>query len=155
MKLRAGLVAAAIALALAFPSTARSDVGLTAAVNAAFTTHVEDAGLHAIAHQRAQEVSCVGCFGHAGQRPGTWEVLVWNQGFGDPVSTAVSQWLSSTEHATILSDPALTRIGCGAVTTSDGRYVAACVLASATSTLAEPGTSSEPVPLLPNTAAAP
>ena len=114
------------AIALLRPSPVLSDVDLTQAVNSAFFPRTEDPALHDLAHQRALEASVN--FSHVGAT--TPEVLAWNQGMADPVSTVIAQWLESPAHLAILSDPTLTAIGCGSVTTSDGRYFAACLLGS-------------------------
>ena len=116
----------ALVLVALTPSSVLSDADLTQAVNAAFLFRTEDPALHELAHQRALEASVN--FSHVGAT--TAEVLAWNQGMTDPVSTAVRQWLESPAHFAILMDPTLTLIGCGSVTTSDGRYVAACLLAA-------------------------
>lgn len=115
------------AIALLRPSPVLSDVDLTQAVNSAFLPRAEDPALHDLAHLRALEASVN--FAHTGCCA---EVLAWNSGFPDPVGTVISQWMGSPAHAALLSDPSFTSIGCGAVTTSDGRFVAACVLAVGT-----------------------
>jgi hypothetical protein len=112
------------AIALLRPSPVLSDVDLTQAVNSAFLARAEDPALHDLAHQRALEASVN--FSHVGAT--MTEVLAWNQGMADPVSTVITQWLESPAHLAILSDPRFDRIGCGSVTTSDGRYFAACTL---------------------------
>lgn len=119
------VVALGILLALFRPSPTLSDSGLTSLVNAAYFTRTEDAELHAIAHARAVEISTD--WSHAGIRPGTWEVLVYNSGHTDPASKAVAQWQGSPDHHAILSDPSLTRIGC-AVYVTNGTHYFACVL---------------------------
>jgi hypothetical protein len=126
------VVALGILLALVRPSPMLSDEGLTALVNAAYFPRTEDPELHAIAHQRAVEVSTD--WSHNGIRPGTWEVLAYNAGFTDPASKAVSQWLGSVTHHAILSNPDLTRIGCAEYVTADGTSWFACVLAGPVST---------------------
>ena len=112
-------------IALLKPQPVLSDSDLTAAVNAAFLPRTEDPALHELAHQRALEASVN--FSHTGAT--TAEVLAYNSGFSDPIATVISQWIGSPAHAALLSDPSFTSIGCGAVTTPDGRYVAACLLA--------------------------
>ena len=114
----------ALVLVALTPSSVLSDADLTQAVNVAFLFRTEDPALHELAHQRALEASVN--FSHVGAT--TAEVLAWNQGMTDPVSTVVRQWLESPAHFAILMDPTLTLIGCGSVTTSDGRYTAACLL---------------------------
>ena len=144
------VVAAGILLAIFRPSPVLSDVDLTAAVNQAFLPRTEDPYLHDLAHKRAAEIAQD--FSHDGMV--TAEVLAWNQGFADPVGEAVSQWLGSPDHAAILNDRSLVTIGCGSVTTDDGRYFAACVFGQAepTVTVPAPPAGTEPAPLLPNTA---
>jgi hypothetical protein len=126
-----------------------------------------DAELTAIAEQRAIEVSCDGCFSHAGGVAGTWEVLAWNSGFTDPAGKALDQWRSSPSHWATLTDPTLTHIGCGHHQVAERHYFA-CVLAidpgpnsggGASDPSSAPSTSATPPPapvsLLPNTAARP
>ena len=122
------VVALGILLALIRPSPMLSDEGLTALVNAAYFLRTEDPELHAIAHQRAVEVSTD--WSHNGIRPGTWEVLAYNAGFTDPASKAVEQWQGSPTHDAILSDTRLDLIGCGSHQTADGTWYFACVLAA-------------------------
>ena len=124
----------ALVLVALTPSSVLSDADLTQAVNAAFLFRTEDPALHELAHQRALEASVN--FSHVGAT--TAEVLAWNQGMTDPVSTVVRQWLESPAHFAILMDPTLTLIGCGSVTTSDGRYVAACLLSSTNTPAPQP-----------------
>ena len=127
--MRRVVVALAIAGAwLLAPISAYSDTDLEALVAEAFHARVQDAGLHEIAHQRAVEISCEGCFSHDGIRPGTAEVLAYN-GLG--AERAVQQWLGSPDHSAILSDPQWGLIGCGSHTTSSV-YYAVCVVAVGT-----------------------
>jgi hypothetical protein len=76
-----------VVLLLLIPSPVLSDGTLTALVNQAWLTRTEDASLHDIAHQRAVEIASD--WSHNGQRPGTAEVLAYNQGFADPASKAI------------------------------------------------------------------
>jgi hypothetical protein len=70
-----------------------------------------DADLTAIAERRVAEISaCAECFTHEGQPADTWEVLAYTDN-PDP-ARAVEVWLGSPDHAAILTDPSLTRIGC-------------------------------------------
>jgi hypothetical protein len=119
------VVALGVMLAVLRPSPVLSDAGITALVNAAYFPRTEDPELHAIAHQRAVEVSTD--WSHNGIRPGTWEVLAYNAGFTDPASKAVEQWQGSVTHHAILSNPDLTRIGCAEYVT-EGTHYFACVL---------------------------
>ena len=138
----------AVALALAgawllAPISVYSDSGLTGLVNSTFPARTEDSELHALAHQRAVEI--VDEFNHNGMRPGTSEVLAWNEGYDDPVAQAVAGWLGSPDHYRVLVDPNLTRIGCGSHV-EDGVYYAACVMASGgnPTATAEPSTEGAP-----------
>jgi hypothetical protein len=115
-----------VVLLLLIPSPVLSDGTLTALVNQAWLTRTEDASLHDIAHQRAVEIASD--WSHNGQRPGTAEVLAYNQGFADPASKAIEQWASSPTHAAILADPQWTRIGCAEYVTGNISWFA-CVLA--------------------------
>ena len=83
-----------------------------------------DPELSALAEARAEQV--VTNFSHDGQ-PCCWEVLAWNAGSPDPVGRAVEQWRGSPTHWAILSDPTLTRIGCGHAQSGDAHYFA-CLL---------------------------
>ena len=142
------LIVVLIGITLAFirPSPVLSDSDLTQAVNAAFIPRTEDPALHELAHQRALQASVD--FSHTGAT--TAEVLAYNSGFADPIATVISQWLGSPAHAALLSDPSFTSIGCGAVTTSDGTYYAACLLGvsvsitDGNSSLQQPTTDSTP-----------
>ena len=117
----------AVALAIAgawllAPVSVYSDTDLTGLVNSAYFPRTESAELHAIAHQRAVEISTN--FSHDGMRPGMAEVLAYN-GLG--AARAVEQWIASPSHHAILSDPAFREIGCGSHIVGDV-YFAACVL---------------------------
>lgn len=89
-----------------------------------------DPGLTAIAERRAAETATDATFNHSGMDPCCAEVLAWNLGTDDPARHAVEQWQGSPAHWAILTDPSLTRIGCGVARGPDGRYEFACVLAS-------------------------
>ena len=129
---------------LSTPGPVDGDIGLTDAVAAAYFPRTVDEGLHAIAHQRAAEISACGCLDHGGKRPGTAEVLAWNVRVADPVGHVVSQWIGSPTHNAILSDRALGRIGCAEVIAS-GTHWFACVLAAGP-------LPAQPVMVLPDTA---
>lgn len=107
--------------------SARADSGLTDAVAAAFLVRHVDAGLHEIAHARVAEVAAAGRLTHDGMRPGTAEVLAYNEGVANPVANAVGQWIDSDLHRGILSDGSYGNIGC-AETVAGGRHWFACVL---------------------------
>jgi hypothetical protein len=109
--------------------SARADGGLTDAVANAFLIRTVDAGLHDIAHARVAEVAAAGELSHDGMRPGTAEVLAWNQGAASPIAEAVSQWIGSSFHRGILSDGSYGRIGCAELV-AGGIHWFACVLAS-------------------------
>jgi hypothetical protein len=106
----------------------RADAGLTDAVAAAFLVRTVEPGLHDIAHARVAEISAAGSLDHAGQRPGTAEVLAWNSGTPNPIGEAVEAWIGSPVHRDILSNRAYGRIGC-AETVVAGVHWFACVLA--------------------------
>jgi len=111
-------------------SPVRADSDLTTTIAAVYMPRFEDAGLHAIAHERVIEVSaCDGCLTHDLMRAGTAEVLGFNAGMTDPVSAVIGQWTGSPDHDAILSDPRWGRIGC-AERTVDGDHFFACVLAA-------------------------
>jgi hypothetical protein len=119
-----------VILALTMASPAAADAGLTAAVAAVYGQRTVDAGLHAIAHDRAQEISsCGSCLNHDLMRPGTAEVLGYNSGHPNPTSAVISAWQGSAAHNGILSDLALGRIGCAEVIVG-GSHFFACVLAA-------------------------
>ena len=142
----AAVLTLGIAIALLRPQPVLSDSDLTQAVNAAFIPRAEDPALHELAHQRALQASLD--FSHVGAT--TAEVLAYNSGFADPIATVISQWLGSPAHAALLSDPSFDLLGCGAVTTSDGTYYAACLLGvsvsitDGNSSLQQPTTDSTP-----------
>lgn len=114
-----------------------------------------DPALTAIAESRVVEIQTD--FSHAGADPCCpLEVLAWESGHDDPLAYLVEKWRQSPPHWSILSDPTLTRIGCAAASTSDGRTFAVCVLAGpaagAPTTASPPATVAPPVPTLPDTA---
>ena len=119
-----------LALVASLTSPVRADSSLAAAVAAAYLPRFEDAGLHAIAHERVTEISaCAGCLTHDLMRAGTAEVLGFNAGIADPVAAVVGQWTGSPDHAAILADPRWGRIGC-AERVVGGEHYFACVLAA-------------------------
>lgn len=90
-----------------------------------------DPELTAIAQRRASEV--INDWSHNGMDPRYYEVLAYNN-HPDPAYSAeraVVQWSTSPSHWTILTNPTLTRIGCGSATTTDGYTYYACVLTTA------------------------
>lgn len=116
-------------LLLSTAGVASADGGLTDAVAGAFLVRTVDPGLHDIAHTRVAEVAAAGELTHDGMRPGTAEVLAWNEGATNPVANAVGQWIGSSFHRGILSDGSYGRIGCAELV-ADGVHWFACVLAS-------------------------
>lgn len=119
-----------LVLVILLTSPVRADSSLTAAIAAAYLPRFEDAGLHAIAHERVIEISaCDDCFTHDLMRAGTAEVLGFNAGLTDPVTAIIGQWTGSPGHDAILSDPRWGRIGCAEVVAGGAHYFA-CVLAS-------------------------
>lgn len=126
---RAFLVIAVLAIALGVPSAARvsADTGLTSAIATAYFPRYDDADLHAIAHARVAELVACDCLSHDGMRPGTAEVIAYNQGFANPIAEAVKQWRTSPEHDAILGNRAYGRIGC-AEQVANGVHWFACVL---------------------------
>jgi hypothetical protein len=132
-------------LVLANVGVARADAGLTDAVAAAYFPRTVDAGLHAIAHERAQQLSACACLDHDGIHPGTAEVLAWNSGEANPAGNAVQQWVNSPVHDGILSDTSYGLIGCADVVSGAVHWFA-CVLAAGPLPAPAPGG------LIPNTA---
>jgi hypothetical protein len=122
------LVLAAILL-LSTAGAAQADAGLTDAVADAFLVRTVDPGLHDIAHARVAELAATGELSHDRMRPGTAEVLAFNEGAANPVAHAVGQWIGSSFHRGILSDGSYGRIGCAELV-ADGTHWFACVLAS-------------------------
>ena len=108
---------------------ARADGGLTDAIARAFLVRTVDAGLHDIAHARVAQLAAAGELSHHGMRPGTAEVLAWNEGVANPIANAVGQWIGSSFHRGILSDGSYGRIGCAELV-ADGVHWFACVLAA-------------------------
>jgi hypothetical protein len=129
-----------------------------------------DAELSAIAQRRAVEISCEGCFSHAGWiygRDGHAEIIAMNYG-PDPVSTLAAQWQGSPPHWAILTDPKFDRWGCGIHQVGNATW-GACIFATGSAPApaptpvrvptapAPPVTGSEPAPsappiLIPDTA---
>jgi hypothetical protein len=136
-----------VVLVLTNVGVVRADSGLTDAVAAAYFPRTVDAGLHAIAHERAGELSACACLDHDGIRPGTAEVLAWNSGEANPASGAVQQWINSPLHDGILSYSSYGRIGCADVVSGAVHWFA-CVLAAGPL----PAPSAPSVGLLPDTA---
>lgn len=118
-----------VVLLLSTVGVARADGGLTDAVANAFLVRSVDAGLHDIAHARVAELAAAGELSHDGMRPGTAEVVAWNEGAANPVASAVGQWIGSSFHRGILSDGSYGRIGCAELV-ADGVHWFACVLAT-------------------------
>ena len=119
-----------LALLACATSPVRADSGLTGQVAAAYMPRFEDAGLHAIAHERVTEVSaCADCLTHDLIRAGTAEVLGLNAGVADPIAGIIGQWRGSSAHDAILSDQQWGRIGCAERVVAGVHYFA-CVLAA-------------------------
>ena len=118
-----------VVLLFSTSGVARADGGLTDSVASAFLVRSVNAELHDIAHARVTEVAAIGSLSHDGMRPGTAEVLAWNEGEANPVASAVSAWIGSPLHLAILSDRSYGRIGC-AEAVVNGIHWFACVLAA-------------------------
>jgi hypothetical protein len=118
-----------VVLLFSTAGVARADGGLTDAVARTFLLRTVDAQLHDIAHARVTEVAAAGSLNHDGMRPGTAEVLAWNKGEAYPVAGAVSAWIGSPLHNSILSNRSYGRIGC-AEAIVNGTHWFACVLAA-------------------------
>ena len=88
-----------------------------------------DDGLHAIAHQRAEELRACNCLEHDGMRPGTAEVLYSSTLMPNPVQSAVAKWMASPVHNGILSDRSYGSIGCAEAAQGDTHWLV-CVLAA-------------------------
>jgi hypothetical protein len=118
---------------------------LAALLSATGIARTVDADLTAIAEERVVEISaCADCFTHVGQPDDTWEVLAFTTD-ADPAERAVELWMASAEHAAILTDPSLTRIGCAYRLVADAHYFA-CELMQAASQAADvPDTASEAI----------
>jgi hypothetical protein len=141
-----------VVLILSIAGPVRADSGLTGAVAAAYFPRTLDDGLHAIAHQRVEELRDCRCLEHDRMRPGTAEVLYTITLGANPVQSAVSQWTASPLHHGILSNRSYGRIGCAEVADGDTRWLA-CVLASGPLPAAAGTTSgSAPTVVLPDTA---
>ena len=136
-----------VVLVLTIVGPVQADTGVTDAVAAAYFPRTVDSGLHAIAHERAAELSACACLEHDGIRPGTAEVLAWNSGEANPGGNAVQQWMNSPVHDGILSDSSYGLIGCAEVVSGAVHWFA-CVLAAGPL----PAQSGSSVALLPNTA---
>lgn len=119
----------AVILVLATAAPVRADGGLTAAVAAAYFSRNVDATLHDIAHQRVAELRSCRCLEHDGMRPGTAEVLAWNQSVANPLATAIATWAGSALHNGILSNTSYGRIGCAELADGSTHWFA-CVLAA-------------------------
>ena len=126
---RAVIVVGILAIALAVPpsSAVRADPGLTSAIATAYFLRYEDADLHAIAHQRVEELAACDCLTHDGMRSGTAEVIAYNSGMPDAISAVVGGWQGSPAHNAILSDGSYGRIGCAELV-AEGTHWFACVL---------------------------
>jgi hypothetical protein len=124
-----------------------------------------DPELSAIAQRRAVEISCEGCFSHAGWvygRDGEAEIIAWNIS-PDPATTLAYQWQGSPPHWAILTDPKFDRIGCG-IHQVGVEFYGACIFGTGSAptpapvrAAPAPSTRTAPVPsappiLLPNTA---
>lgn len=141
-----------IALAACAMSPVRADSGLIAQVAAAYMPRFEDAGLHAIAHERVTEISaCASCLTHDLRRVGTAEVLGLNAGAADAIAGVIGQWRGSAEHDAILADRRWGRIGCAEQVVAGVHYFA-CVLAAGPLPVAAPASTAPTVILLPDTA---
>jgi hypothetical protein len=138
-----------VVLVLSTAAPARADDGLTGAVEAVYFPRYADDGLHAIAHQRAEELRACDCLDHNGMRPGTAEVLYTSTNMPNPIQAAIAKWAASPVHNGILSDRSYGSIGCAEVVDGDTHWTA-CVLAPGP---LPPSTGSTLV-LLPDTAAA-
>jgi hypothetical protein len=122
-----------------------------------------DAELSAIAQRRAVEIQSD--FSHSGWvygRDGEAEIIAMNYG-PDPVTTLAAQWQGSPPHWAILTDPKYDRIGC-AIAQVDTAYYGVCLFRSGSApaptpapvvpappSRTEPGPTSAPPILLPNT----
>ena len=121
---------AAIALIMVLPERTAADPDLTSLIAAAYFPRTET--LHDLAHERAQyQVTFSGgvCAENSLTHDGwsTAEVLACN--YSGP-ARAVEQWQGSPAHNAILSDPALTTIGCASAAGVEGASFHVCVLAA-------------------------
>jgi hypothetical protein len=119
----------AIILVFATVGQVHADGGLTSAVAAAYFVRNVDGSLHDIAHQRVAELRGCRCLEHNGMRPGTAEVLAWNEGVPNAVASAVASWSGSAPHRGILSNTSFGRIGCAEAVDGPTHWFA-CVLAA-------------------------
>lgn len=146
-----------VLLVLATAGPVRADGGLTAALASAYFLRNDDADLHEIAHQRVAELRNCDCLEHDRMRPGTAEVLAWNQGVANPIASALSQWAGSAVHRGILSNGSYGRIGCAELVDGSKHWFA-CVLAAgplpAGGTAGGTAAAPAPVVALPDTAMA-
>jgi hypothetical protein len=138
-----------VVLVLSTAGPVMADDGLTATVEAAYFPRNVDEGLHAIAHQRAEELRACNCLSHDGMRSGTAEVLYSGTLMPNPVQSAVAKWIASPIHNGVLSDQSYGSIGCAETAQGDTHWLV-CVLAPGP---LPPQTGSTQF-LLPNTAAA-
>lgn len=109
--------------------------------------HTVDPNLTAIAQRRAIEVSTDATFSHDGMDPCCYEILAWNSGTADPVTTAMEQWRGSPSHWAILTNPTLTVIGCGYAKGQENRDVFACVLTQGQARAPAPTPVTTPAPV--------
>jgi len=124
------MIASVLALVLGVAAPVRADITLTSAVAAAWFPRSVDAGLHDIAHQRVLQISaCSSCMNHDGMHAGTAEVLGYNSGYPNPISTVIAAWRSSPVHDAILSDRSYGRIGCAERSLGQEHWFV-CVLAT-------------------------
>ena len=144
-----------VVLVLSTAAPARADDGLTAAVEAAYFPRYVDDGLHAIAHQRVEELLACNCLDHDLARSGTAEVLYTSTLMPNPVQSAVASWRASPGHNAILSDRSYGNIGCAEAAKGDTHWIA-CVLTFGPLPPSAPSVQSAPSTpfLLPNTAVA-
>lgn len=117
-----------VVLVLSTAGPARADDGLSGAVAAAYFPRYVDDGLHAIAHQRVDELRACDCLDHDGMRPGTAEVLYTSTLMPNPTQAAVAKWAASPIHNGILGDQTYGSIGCAEAVEGDTHWIA-CVLA--------------------------
>jgi hypothetical protein len=139
-----------VVLVLSTAGPARADDGLSEAVAAAYFPRYVDDGLHAIAHQRVEELLACNCLEHDGMRAGTAEVLYTSTNMPNPIQTAVAKWAASPVHNGILSDRSYGSIGCADVVEGNTHWTA-CVLAPGPLPPSAPSSQSTQF-LLPNTA---
>jgi hypothetical protein len=126
---RALLLVALLAAIFAVSPTppASADPGLTSAIASAYFLRFEDAQLHEIAHERVTALAACDCLEHDGMASGTAEVIAYNIGVDDPLSSVVAQWQRSAPHHAILSNRDYGRIGCAELV-AGGTHWFACVL---------------------------